>query len=189
MLKKAEIFNRAVFVVCYYGGTHLGPSRFQAFIEAAQSAITHDPYNGVSKENQTPWPKAFAPHPDRTTQDSGTLKQAISPCRRVQTNRNRDKNQPPRADLKGNYQVQISAHSSTNKLRTMEADTQGKDTTNNTKKIRIVTITATGPRRDSLLPRLVHYPRTSVICPELGPIQKLLNKLESIANNPTKYRK
>ena len=58
MLTEAEIFNRAVFVVRYYGGEHLGPSRFQAFVEVAQSAITHDPYNSFSKCNQTPWPKA-----------------------------------------------------------------------------------------------------------------------------------
>ena len=57
VLTEAEIFNRAVFVVRYYGGAHLGPSRFQAFKEAAQSAITHDPYNHISKANQTPWPK------------------------------------------------------------------------------------------------------------------------------------
>ena len=58
MLKSAEIFNRAVFVVRYYGGEHLGPSRHQAFVEAAQSAITHDPCNRFTKENQTPCPKA-----------------------------------------------------------------------------------------------------------------------------------
>ena len=57
MLTSAEIYNRAVFVVRYYGGVHLGPSRYQAFVEAAQSAITQDPYNRFSKENQTPWPK------------------------------------------------------------------------------------------------------------------------------------
>ena len=61
MLQKAEIFNRAVFVVRYYGGKHLGPSRFNAFVEAAQSAITHDPYNHFNKENQTPWPKESDP--------------------------------------------------------------------------------------------------------------------------------
>ena len=57
MLKDADIYNRAVFVVRYYGGEHLGPSRHQAIVEAAQSAITHHPYNHITKENQTPWPK------------------------------------------------------------------------------------------------------------------------------------
>ena len=56
MLSAAKIFNRAVFVVRYYGGVHLGPSCFQAHVEAAQSATTHDPYNPFTKHNQTPWP-------------------------------------------------------------------------------------------------------------------------------------
>ena len=57
MLQDAEIFNRAMFVVRFYGGEHLGPSRFQAFTEATQSAITHSPFNYISKCTQTPWPK------------------------------------------------------------------------------------------------------------------------------------
>ena len=51
LLCDAQIFNRAVFVVRYYGGEHLGPGRFQAFTEAVQSAITHDPYNHITKGN------------------------------------------------------------------------------------------------------------------------------------------
>ena len=57
LLCKAQIFNRAIFVVRYYGGEQLGPARFQAYAEAAQSAIAHDTYNYITKENQTPWPK------------------------------------------------------------------------------------------------------------------------------------
>ena len=57
MLCDAQIFNRAVFVIRYYGGEHLGPSRYQAYLDAAQSAIIHDPYNHICKINQTPWPK------------------------------------------------------------------------------------------------------------------------------------
>ena len=49
-------------MVRYYGGEHLGPSRFQAFTEAAQSVITHDPYNAFCRENQTPWPKTATEH-------------------------------------------------------------------------------------------------------------------------------
>ena len=77
MLLNADIFNRVVFLVRYYGGEHLGPSRFQAYTEAAQSAITHDPYNHISKETQTPWPKV-APKQQQprnnTRQLSGPLK-------------------------------------------------------------------------------------------------------------------
>ena len=62
LLEDAQILNRAVFVTRRYGGEHLGPARFQAYAEAAQSAITHDPYNQWSKENQNPWPK------DKSTQ-------------------------------------------------------------------------------------------------------------------------
>ena len=57
MLYDAQIFKRAVYVVRWYSGEHLGPARFKAYVEAVQSAITHDPYNHISKENQTPWPK------------------------------------------------------------------------------------------------------------------------------------
>ena len=57
MLDTVQIFNRAIFVIRHYGGHHIGPARFQAYVEAAQSAITHDPYNGFTKTNQTPWPK------------------------------------------------------------------------------------------------------------------------------------
>ena len=64
MLTTANIYNRAMFVVCYYGGEHLGPARFQAYVEAAQSAITHDPYNPVTRQNQTPWQVATAPQGD-----------------------------------------------------------------------------------------------------------------------------
>ena len=70
LLKKADIFNRAVFVVRYYGGAHLGPARFEAILEAARTAILKDPYNYVSKCNQTPWP---------TTQPSYTGQQQHQP--------------------------------------------------------------------------------------------------------------
>ena len=35
MLVKAQIYNRAVFVVRYYGGTHLGPEQFKVIVEAS----------------------------------------------------------------------------------------------------------------------------------------------------------
>ena len=57
LLVDADIYNRAIFVLRFYGGEHLGPARYQAYLDAAQSAILHDPYNHISKENQTPWPK------------------------------------------------------------------------------------------------------------------------------------
>ena len=56
MLVAADIFNRAVYVVRFYGGQHIGPAHFQAYVEAAQSAITHDPNNSFCKRNQLPWP-------------------------------------------------------------------------------------------------------------------------------------
>ena len=70
LLVDADIYNRAVFVVRYYGGEHLGPSHFNAFVEAAQSAITHDPYNHVTKSNQTPWPKQSIGTTETSTADN-----------------------------------------------------------------------------------------------------------------------
>ena len=74
MLMEAQIYNRAVFVVRYYGGEHLGPSRFQAYLDAAQSAIIHDPYNYICKFNQTPWPKEMSandlPREEQNTQQN-----------------------------------------------------------------------------------------------------------------------
>ena len=57
MLSEAQIYNRAIFVIRYYGGEHLGPACYQAYLDAAQSAVIHDPYNYICKTNQTPWPK------------------------------------------------------------------------------------------------------------------------------------
>ena len=56
LLTQAKIYNRAIFVVRYYGGEHLGPARFDAICEAARSAILHDPYNHITKTTQSPWP-------------------------------------------------------------------------------------------------------------------------------------
>ena len=60
MLTDANIYNRAIFVIRYYGGEHLGHRVFRLTSMLPQSAIIHDPYNRVCKENQMPWPKEIA---------------------------------------------------------------------------------------------------------------------------------
>ena len=78
LLSEAQIYNRAVFVIRHYGGEHLGPARFRAYTEAAQSAITYDPYNGFSKCNQTPWPKEMSdPPPPLPPQEEEPTQSAV----------------------------------------------------------------------------------------------------------------
>ena len=77
MLKQANIYNRAVFVKRHYGGTHLGPTRFQAIVEAAQSAVVHDPYNHISKCNQTPWPATQNPQNTLTIQNTNMAEEPL----------------------------------------------------------------------------------------------------------------
>ena len=56
LLREAEIFYRVVYVVRYYGGTHLNNDRFVAYKEAAVSAINHYSLNTVLNVTQTPYP-------------------------------------------------------------------------------------------------------------------------------------
>ena len=61
MLEEANCNNRAVYVARKYDGTHIGPKRYDAFKDAARSAVTHSPFNHVlgthqallSKEEET----------------------------------------------------------------------------------------------------------------------------------------
>lgn len=40
LLNEENVFNRAVFVVRYYGGTHLGPLRFKIILQVAKTALS-----------------------------------------------------------------------------------------------------------------------------------------------------
>ena len=51
-LEESNIFNRAVFVVRYYGNKHLGPIRFQLIKDAARSAVQRSPYNELTDSYQ-----------------------------------------------------------------------------------------------------------------------------------------
>ena len=137
MLQKAEIYNRAVFVVRYYGGTHLGPSRFNAFVEAAQSAITHDPYNYITKENQTPWPKDTNSDSNTQIGSSRNQRQLSGPIKGNPYNKNHPQSWYDRTDrgdqswdeyykqewsLKGNRQELSSVTSSITELTRTQSD-------------------------------------------------------------------
>ena len=52
LLTKNNITNRAVFVARYYGGSNLGPPRFDAYRDAARSAIACSSFNTITKQNQ-----------------------------------------------------------------------------------------------------------------------------------------
>ena len=51
-----NIFHRALYVVRKYGGSHLGPSRFQSIQSAAKSAIARSSFNSIVNKHQYPWP-------------------------------------------------------------------------------------------------------------------------------------
>ena len=54
-MTNAHIDCRAVFVVRNYDGTHIGPQRFDAIIDAAKSTIRQKPYNVANNSFQFPW--------------------------------------------------------------------------------------------------------------------------------------
>ena len=61
MLCSSEIYHRAIFVVRYFGNKHLGPSRFQAILAAARSAITRSSMNSVIGQHQFVSESAYQP--------------------------------------------------------------------------------------------------------------------------------
>ena len=58
MLEKSDITNRAVYVVRYYDGTHIGEKRIDAILEAAHLAILALPFNKVVNIHQHPLTRA-----------------------------------------------------------------------------------------------------------------------------------
>ena len=54
LLETSNIENKAVFVVRYYDGTHIGPKRIDAILDAARSAIVNKPFNSVTEQHQYP---------------------------------------------------------------------------------------------------------------------------------------
>ena len=55
LLKDWNIDCRAVYVVRYYGGTHLGTKRFDYMMDAVKSCVARSSYNSITKTNQYPW--------------------------------------------------------------------------------------------------------------------------------------
>ena len=52
LMTDSNITYRAIYAIRYYGGSHLGPSRFDSYREATTSAIARSSYNSVVKRNQ-----------------------------------------------------------------------------------------------------------------------------------------
>ena len=48
VMRNSDMYNRAFFIVRYYGGTNLGPTRFQGYKEAMMNALVSNPRNMVS---------------------------------------------------------------------------------------------------------------------------------------------
>ena len=55
VLEKSDIFHRAIFVVCFYGNKHIGPTRFHLTQQTAQSATSKSASNSIPKVYQMPW--------------------------------------------------------------------------------------------------------------------------------------
>ena len=54
LLLSNNVTHRAVFIARYYGGSKIGPARFDAYRNVAISAISHSSYNCIVKKNQFP---------------------------------------------------------------------------------------------------------------------------------------
>ena len=52
LMEQNEVEFRAIYVARYYGGKHLGTSRFTSYIEAAKTAVSRCSYNSLAKCNQ-----------------------------------------------------------------------------------------------------------------------------------------
>ena len=66
LLTDNDITHRAIYVVRYYDGKQLGPSRFLSYEEATISAISRSSYNSLTKRNQFPLKSA---KPKKDTSD------------------------------------------------------------------------------------------------------------------------
>ena len=55
MLSEADIYNRVIFVVHEYDGSHIGKLRFDAMEQAVKAAIIKEPFNPIMQEHQYPW--------------------------------------------------------------------------------------------------------------------------------------
>ena len=55
MLNHSKITSKAVFVVRYYDGTHIGAQRFDAIMRAVKSVFTKVLFNQITGENQYIW--------------------------------------------------------------------------------------------------------------------------------------
>ena len=54
ILEESCMNNRAVFVVQYYDGTHIGSARIEAILEAARNALLVKPFNDITGSHQYP---------------------------------------------------------------------------------------------------------------------------------------
>ena len=69
LMTENNLVHRALYIARYYGGKHLGPSRFQSYKEAMSSAISRSSYNSIIKKNQFPLkPKSKYPRKDTPQQ-------------------------------------------------------------------------------------------------------------------------
>ena len=54
-IKRSEMMNRVIFVTRRYNGKHVGPSKFDAILDAAKAVVTEFPFNRLMQENQYLW--------------------------------------------------------------------------------------------------------------------------------------
>ena len=52
VLLHSKMFHRALYLVRYYGGKHLGPSRFQTITAACKSALARSTFNTITGKHQ-----------------------------------------------------------------------------------------------------------------------------------------
>ena len=57
LLSEWDILCRAVYVVRYYGGEHLGTKRFAYMTDAVRSCVARSSHNSITGEDQFPWHK------------------------------------------------------------------------------------------------------------------------------------
>ena len=57
ILEGSDLINRAVYIARFYDGTHIGPLRVEAILEAAHLALLSGTYNSVTKTFQQPQTK------------------------------------------------------------------------------------------------------------------------------------
>lgn len=72
-LNETHTYNCAVYVVRYYGGSHIGPERFSIIEELAKSAITES--EPALRDRRNDWSHLPAPSEDRWELQDGTTSQ------------------------------------------------------------------------------------------------------------------